>query len=83
MGSGRKWERAAILLQKYDPTLAEKLSAKSEFWQRGGTWSDEAIQKAGIGLERIKREVDDRLRSKNPYKKWKNKLPASGFRSQM
>ena len=56
-----KWERAAILLQKYDSTLADRLNAKSEYWRRGGTWSDEAIQKAGIGLESIKKAVDERL----------------------
>jgi len=56
-----KWEQAAILLRKFDSTLADRLSAKSEFWSRGGTWSDDAIQKAGFGLERIKKEVDERL----------------------
>src|SRR5258708_7844556 len=59
-----KWEQAATLLHKYDPTLADRLNAKSEFWRRGGTWSDDAIQKAGIGLERIKKEVDARLTRK-------------------
>lgn len=56
-----KWEHAARLLRDYDPSLAERLHAKSEFWHRGGTWSDEAIQKAGIGLESIKKAVDERL----------------------
>jgi hypothetical protein len=57
----RKWERAARLLRKYDSTLADRLDAKSKFWSSGAKWSDEEIQKAGIGLEAIKKEVDERL----------------------
>ena len=57
----RKWERAAVLLDKYDSSLSERLNAKSQYWRSGGTWSEDTIQKAGIGLERIKKEVDDRL----------------------
>lgn len=60
----RKWEHAAVLLGKYDSSLSERLDAKSEYWRAGGTWSEDAVQKAGIGLERIKKEVDDRLTTK-------------------
>jgi hypothetical protein len=40
------------------------LHAKSEFWSSGGKWSDDEIQKAEIGLESIKKEVDERLHPK-------------------
>jgi hypothetical protein len=56
-----KWERVAVLLHKYDSSLGERLSVKSEYWRRGANWSDEAIRVAGIGLEQIKMEVDERL----------------------
>jgi hypothetical protein len=56
-----KWERAARLLRKYDPTLADRLNAKSKFWHDGGKWSDEEIESAGIGLESLKNAVDERL----------------------
>ena len=57
-----KWERAAILLKKYDSSLYDRLNAKSEYWRRGGTWSDDAIQAAGIGLESIKKAVEERIK---------------------
>jgi hypothetical protein len=60
----QKWEQAAILLQKYDSTLAKRLDAKSNFWREGGTWSEEEIKQADIGLEKIKTEVDARLTKK-------------------
>jgi hypothetical protein len=53
----RKWEQVGILLKKYDETLADRLDAKSRYWKAGGTWSNEVIKQAGIGLENIRREV--------------------------
>ena len=57
VGIAHKWQRVGILLKKYDPTIAERLDAKSRYWRDGGTWSEDTIRKAGIGLEHIRREV--------------------------
>ncbi len=61
-GIAHKWEHVGILLEKYDATLADKLSAKSRYWREGATWSDEVIRQAGIGLESIRREVTVRVK---------------------
>ena len=61
-GIAFRWERVGILLEKYDPTLAERLNAKSRYWREGGTWSDQVIRQAGIGLDNIRREVTVRVK---------------------
>jgi hypothetical protein len=62
IGIAHKWARVGILLKKYDPTLAERLDAKSRYWREGATWSDKIIHEAGIGLEDIRREVNLRVK---------------------
>ena len=58
-----KWCRAGILLQKYDPTLANRLDLKSRYWREGATWSDAAIKDAKIGLDNVWRETNALLQS--------------------
>jgi hypothetical protein len=57
-----RWQHVGILLHKYNPTLSERLDAKSRYWREGATWSDKIIREAGIGLEDIRREVILRIR---------------------
>ncbi len=53
-----KWYRVSVLLKKYNPDLSRRLHRKSRFWQDGGTWSNEQIAEAGIGLEGVWSEVN-------------------------
>ncbi|HOR77647.1 MAG TPA: hypothetical protein PLG04_02415 [Anaerolineaceae bacterium] len=50
------WEAAAILVERYDQTLAQRLGLKSRFWREGGIWTNEQIKQAGIQLERVRAE---------------------------
>jgi hypothetical protein len=61
-----KWECVGILLKKYDDTLSERLKSKSRYWKEGETWSLDIIRQAKIGLEDIKREVDERIMPLKP-----------------
>jgi hypothetical protein len=51
------WSEAAILVEKFDQGLAERLGKKSQFWCDEVAWSDEEIRSAGIGLDRVRREA--------------------------
>jgi hypothetical protein len=60
-GIAQKWHAAAILLERYDPNLADRLHVKSQFWHDGGTWDSKAIEEANIALTRIWQEVKELL----------------------
>ena len=48
------WEEASVKLRKFNQKLAKKLSYKSNFWQEGGAWTEEQIERADIGLETVR-----------------------------
>ena len=49
------WEIASVKLRKFNNQLAKQLSYKSNFWQEGGAWTDEQIERADIGLEQVRK----------------------------
>lgn len=53
----QEWYEAGVLVERFDRMLAERLGKKSLFWRDGGTWSDDQIESAGIGLDRVRQEA--------------------------
>ena len=51
------WTKASILVESFDVILAERLGKKSQFWRDEATWSDEEVESAGIGLDRVRLEA--------------------------
>lgn len=56
------WYTVGVLLEKYDHTLAQRLSSKSRYWREGATWSPEVIEQARIGLDDIDRSIQIKIK---------------------
>jgi len=58
MDIAASWHNLSILLKKYDSTLSQITDLKSQYWREGAMWSKKAIEDAGIGLQKVLREIN-------------------------
>lgn len=52
----RLWDQAAICIEPFHSTLANRLGLKSRFWREGAAWTPDQIADANIQLERVRRD---------------------------
>ena len=50
-----RWDEAAAKFRNINRELAERMSAKSQFWRDGAAWSSEEIEAHGISLTEIRK----------------------------
>jgi len=51
------WEQAAICIEPFNRSIADRLGLKSRYWQQGPTWSDAQIAAAKIQLDSVRRDA--------------------------
>jgi hypothetical protein len=51
------WEQAAISIEPFNRSIADRLGLKSRYWQQGATWTDPQIAAAKIQLDAVRRDA--------------------------
>lgn len=51
------WEQAAICIEPFNPSIADRLGLKSRYWREGATWSDAQVAAAKIQLGDVRRDA--------------------------
>lgn len=80
------WADVAVAARPFDSDLAGRCYIKGNYWANPDKWSDEEVEKAGIEIKRIEKEIGDYFKGKARPKKSKQqrtiekaKLPNGGL----